>query len=131
MEQEQPENPNAELVPVKARAKVPKRIKHAQAIEKAELYAAKNLAKYLKKLHELAMGVVVIGYEGEDQEGNPVVVAYKEKPDLRALQILVDRGMGKVVDKVEITGEEGGPIGILPWIPGPELIEGEAIAYSD
>ncbi len=65
------------------------------------------------------MGVLMADWEGGER------VIYKTKPDLQALKALVDRGMGKVVEKVEITGEEGGAIGILAWSPGPEQLEGE------
>lgn len=99
------------VVRAPSRAKVPKRVRHAKAIEKAELFAARNLAKYLAKLHELAMGVYLEGYDKENGE----MIIYKTKPDLNALKALVERGMGKVVEQVEITGGEDTVIAVLPW----------------
>jgi len=105
------------VISVPSRTRVPKRVRHAKAIEKAELYAARNLAKYLEKLHELAMGVYLEGYDKENGE----MIIYKTKPDLNALKELVSRGMGKVVDQVEITGGEDQVIAVLPWrIPAQE-----------
>ena len=99
------------VVRAPSRAKVPKRVRHAKAIEKAELFAAKNLAKYLAKLHELAMGVYLEGYDKENGE----MIIYKTKPDLAALKALVERGMGKVVEQVEITGGEDNAVVVMPW----------------
>ena len=59
------------------------------------------------------------------------MVVYKTPPNLTALQYLVDRGMGKVPTRLEVTGEDGGAISIIPWRPAldePDVagyIEGE------
>ncbi len=90
----------------------PKRIRHKQAIEKAEMYAARNLPKYLKLLEGLARGVLVVE---ENKKGEEEV--YRTIPDRQALQYLTDRGMGKPVNKTEITGEDGTPIVITPYVP--------------
>ena len=94
---------------VPSKAKVPKRVRHAEAIRKAELYAARNLPKYLAKLHELAMGIYLADFEDGE------MVVYQTKPDLNALKVLVERGMGKVVEQVEITGGEDSTMVIVPW----------------
>ena len=40
--------------------------------------------------------------------------------------------MGKVATRIEITGEEGGPVEIAPWMPGSAIdvgiIEGELVS---
>jgi hypothetical protein len=88
-----------------------KRIRHKQAIEKAEMYAARNLPKYIQLLESLARGVLV----QEDTKTGPEV--YRTPPDRQALQYLMDRGMGKAVSKMEITGEDGAAIVVTPYIP--------------
>ncbi|KKK99528.1 hypothetical protein LCGC14_2631850 [marine sediment metagenome] len=88
-----------------------KRIRHKQAIEKAEMMAARNLPKYFKLLEALSRGVLVV----EIVKGKEEV--YRTPPDRQALQYLMDRGMGKAVSKTEITGEDGAPIVVTPYIP--------------
>ena len=114
-EDSQPPTPvTGEIIPAPVReVKVqPKRIRHKQAIEKAEMYAARNLPKYIKLLEGLARGVLVVE---ENKKGEEEV--YRTIPDRQALQYLTDRGMGKPVNKTEITGEDGTPIVITPYIP--------------
>ncbi len=80
--------------------------------EKAEMYNVKNLPKYMKKLHELAMGIVVqrIG------KGGPQI--YAIAPDRAALEYLLNRGLGKTPDRHEITGAEGEAVQmVIPWAP--------------
>ena len=88
-----------------------KRIRHKQAIEKAEMYAARNLPKYLKLLETLARGVLMVE---ETKDGEEI---YRVAPDRQAIQFLVERGAGKAATKLEITGEDGAPIVITPYIP--------------
>ena len=99
----------------------PRRISKREAIEKAEMYIAKNLPRYAKKLHELAMGITVEGIK----RGEPVV--YLVPPDRGAIEYLMERGMGKAPQRHEITGDQGGAIQIVPWLPAPEIIEGDVI----
>ena len=80
--------------------------------EKAEMYNTKNLPKYMKKLHELAMGIVVqrVG------KGGPQI--YAISPDRAALTYLIDRGLGKTPDLQEIfVGDGDGVQVVLPWAP--------------
>ena len=80
--------------------------------EKAEMYNAKNLPKYMKKLHELAMGVVV----QRTGKGGPTI--YAIAPDRAALTYLIDRGLGKTPDRHEITGGDGEAVQmVIPWAP--------------
>ena len=96
----------------------PRPITKSEAVEKSELYVAKNLTKYLKKLHALAMGITVAGLK----RGEAVV--YEVPPDRAALETLIERGMGKAPQRHEITGEGGGAVEIIPWLPAaPEVME--------
>ncbi len=84
--------------------------------EKAEMYNTKNLPKYMKKLHELAMGIVVqrIG------KGGPQI--YAISPDRAALTYLIDRGLGKTPDRQEITGKDGDALQmVIPWAPAAQI----------
>jgi len=92
-----------------------KRTSQKKAIVKAELYAARNLAKYIKLLEALANGVTVMK---TNKQGEPEV--YVTPPDRAALEYLIDRGMGRTPQRFEITGEDGGALEIVPWAPAPE-----------
>lgn len=105
---------------------VAKTIDRAAAVDKAEMYVLRNLPKYLKKIQELAMGIAVV----KDTKAGPKV--YMEAPNLQALTYLADRGLGKIPQRHELTGEGGGPVTVLPWAPHAmideekNIIEGEA-----
>lgn len=114
MSEDSPTPVTGEIIPAPVReVKVqPKRIRHKQAIEKAEMYAARNLPKYIKLLEGLARGVLMVE---TDKKGDEEI--YRTIPDRQALQYLMDRGMGKAVSKMEITGEDGAPIVVTPYVP--------------
>ena len=80
--------------------------------EKAEMYNTKNLPKYMKKLHELAMGIVV----QRISKGGPQI--YAIAPDRAALEYLLNRGLGKTPDRTEIVGADGESVQmVIPWAP--------------
>lgn len=84
--------------------------------EKAEMYNVKNLPRYMKKLHELAMGIVV----QRVSKGGPQI--YAIGPDRAALEYLLNRGLGKTPDRHEITGADGGAIEtVIPWAPAAQI----------
>lgn len=88
--------------------------------EKAEMYNAKNLPRYMKKLHELAMGIVV----QRGGKGGPQI--YIIGPDRAALTYLLDRGLGKTPDRHEITGADGEAVQmVIPWAPAAEIAAGD------
>lgn len=90
--------------------------------EKAEMYNTKNLPKYMKKLHELAMGIVVQRIGGK---GAPTI--YAISPDRAALTYLIDRGLGKTPDRHEITGADGDAVQmVIPWAPAAVIAPSEA-----
>lgn len=88
---------------------VAKQVDKAELREKAELYATKNLGKYIKKMHALAMGITVV----KVTKGGTTV--YVEPPDRQALQYLIDRVLGKTPDHIEI--ETDGVQMVIPWAP--------------
>ena len=134
----------SQIEPVAA-TRPPRLIDRRGAIEKAEAWARNRLTGNLKKLFELAAGVYIVapapkgqkpGYlilrnaeSGQEEVLGFGLVVYRTAPNLAALQYLVDRGMGKVPSRIEITGDEGGAIQIIPWMPAlEEAIEAE---YTD
>ena len=121
--------------------RAPRRVTSRVAVEKAEAHVRRNLKKYLKKLEELAQGVVIAEPSKKlgdfevvvryPQTGQETVVGqnltlYTTAPSLPALQYLSDRAMGKTPQRYEITGDEGGAIEVIPWLPPVSYIEGES-----
>ena len=105
------------------------RVSQRTAVLRSTAYAAKNLARYIKKLEELAMGVLVME---SDEEGKPSV--YAKPPDRAALEYLVDRVMGKAPQHFEVTGEDGTPVQFVPWLrrrdADDDIVEGEIVGQE-
>lgn len=101
--------------------RVAKVIDRATAMDKAEMYVVRNLPKYLKHLHMLALGKL---WAVKNTKEGPQV--YAIPPDRAALEYLIERGLGKVPQRHEITGQDGGAIEIIPWAPVGMIIEGES-----
>ena len=110
-----PVKPQNQIVVVDGKAIVAKRISRSEAMEKSEMYVVKNLPKYLKKIHQLAMGILAI----KDTKDGPMV--YSIPPNQSALEYLVDRGLGRIPQRHEITGEGGGAIEVIPWLPASSV----------
>lgn len=98
----------------------PKAEKYAPQINRAEKRIADRLPQLVDKMFELADGVLV-------EDINPVlgtVSVYREKPDRAALHYLIDRIMGKPMQRQEVTGQDGAPLA-APIIYIPQ-VDGEA-----
>mgnify|MGYP001559384108 CR=1 FL=1 len=108
-------------VPESLPRRYPMRVTAKEAMERAELFIRRNLPLNLSKLHELAMGVVVMEIDG--RSGKTKV--YKTPPDKDVLKYLIDRGIGKAPERFEITGQDGGPVTVQAW--AEPIIEGEVL----
>ena len=98
--------------------------KHKGQIAKAEKRIADKLPEIADRLIELALGVWV---EERDEEG--VRNVYREPPDLKAVNIALERIMGKPRQAVEHSGPEGEPIRVdLKALPSEDLVTLERIA---
>jgi hypothetical protein len=84
-----------------------------RVLDRTESQIVKHLPQYIAKLEELACGVLVEKIDGRSGEAT----VYKAPPDRQALEFLIEHGIGKVPTKLEVTGEEGGGIAIIPWLP--------------
>ena len=120
----------------------PKRLTEKQAVTKAETRVRRSLARHIRKLEELAKGVYIVeptrkGHKpkvlilrdsesGEEEVLGFGLEVYKTLPSREALQYLIDRGMGRPPQRQELTGAEGTPITVIPWMPQETLmLEGE------
>ena len=80
------------------------KIKHSVAVRKAEKRIADRLPELVDSLFDLALGVPV---EKETPDGERVV--YVKPPDRQAILNLLNRVMGKPVDRRESAGKESIP----------------------
>jgi hypothetical protein len=83
----------------------PNRVKFQTEIARADRRIAKNLVRYIENLEQLADGVTV---QETDKDGRAIV--YTRPPDRVANEYLINRIMGKPIEKKEITGEDGEPL---------------------
>ena len=107
--------------------------KRRKIADRTESYIIKHLPDFIGKLEELAMGITIQKVDGRTGEIN----IYTRPPDRQALEFLIEHGLGKVPQRHELTGGEGGPLEIIPWAPpstpvgntgGPlPALEGEVI----
>lgn len=83
----------------------PKDEKFKLPIAKAEKRIADRLPWLIDQAMELAEGVVV---QERDKDGTPRI--YQRPPDMNAIKYLVDRIMGKPIERKEVSGPDAGPI---------------------
>lgn len=86
-----------------------KQLYHAD-IRKAERKIKDRLPEIVEAQITLALGVWV----KEETELGQVV--YQKPPDFRAAQYLMDRLMGKPVERTEIDANVTGSIAVVPWV---------------
>ena len=125
--------PKADITPFQHQRPA-QRITEDTAIEKAETHVRKRLRGYLRKIEELAKGIRIVGTtpkghvprelilrdpeSGDEQSLGFGLVVYQTEPNLKALQYLSDRAMGRPPQRMELTGDGGGPMEhIIPWRP--------------
>lgn len=110
----------------------PRLITKADALARSEKKLRSSLKTNIARLQELADGLYLVGPtpKGEvgkylvlrDSDGNEDVlgfgiVVYRVPPSREALTYLIDRALGKPPSRVEVAGDGGGPVQIIPWRP--------------
>lgn len=91
----------------------PKAVKYVGQITDCEDRIADRLPELIDNLFELAKGVTI---QETDNRGNERV--YTRAPDFKANQYLVDRILGKPTERVEHSGDEGGPVQLTTTVLG-------------
>lgn len=71
----------------------------------------------LERMWDLALGVVVLEEKVDKDTGDVIPRIFRLAPDRQALQWLIENGIGKVPNRVEMTGADGGPVQVTPWMP--------------
>lgn len=100
-----------------------------------EEFVQERMPVLLGRLWDLAMGVMVLEEKLDEQSGEVIPRIYRMPPDKGALTFLIENGIGKVPNRVEMTGKGGGPFRVIPWMPVEaallELAAGDASDASD
>lgn len=125
-------NGKRELVPVPD-VSPPRAIDKQTALQTAERKVRGALRKNIMRLQELAAGVILVDTAragdpwrqivlrnietGEERVIGDGLRIYVTPPNREALTYLIDRGMGKPPQRHEVTGDDGGPLTIVPWMP--------------
>lgn len=76
----------------------------------------------LSALIDLALGHYVTIAKFNRLTGQVETRVYAQPPDYKALAFLMENVIGKVPNRLEITGEDGGPVKIVPYMSMPEAI---------
>lgn len=71
----------------------------------------------ISRMMDLALGVFVEVSKVNSKTGDVETRVYQVPPDRQALQYLIENVVGKVPQRVELTGKDGGAVEIVPWMP--------------
>jgi hypothetical protein len=111
-------------------------LKKLMDIPEVEALLRARLPVLIQRMFDLAEGIVCVDYVVDPETGEEVPRAYKVPPDRQALQFLIENAIGKVPQRLEMTGKGGGPVQVIPWAPTTAfiedgVIEGEGRLLSD
>lgn len=87
----------------------PKREKYATLYKSTEKQLHALLPEVAPALRELVVGIWI---QETDSHGGERV--YQQVPNVKAIELLLNRTVGQVTKQVEVTGKDGGPIA-LTW----------------
>jgi hypothetical protein len=86
-------------------------------IPDVETEIRKVLPILLDRMLSLALGVHCLDVKVNKETGQPEQKVFRLPPDRQALQFLIENVIGKVPQRLEMTGKDGGPVEIIPWMP--------------
>ncbi|MDE1850048.1 MAG: hypothetical protein KGI00_04950 [Candidatus Micrarchaeota archaeon] len=101
------------------------------SIPDAEQRIRKVLPDLLDRMIDLALGALAVGIVIDEETGEPTPRVYRTLPDQRALSFLIEHSIGKVPQRVELTGSEGKPMEIIPWMPMAVAVSEGVVAASN
>lgn len=100
-----------------------KQIHTLMDIPTAEEEIRKVLPVLINRMLTLALGVYVLDAKVNQDSGEVEQKVFRMPPDRQALQFLIENVIGKVPQRLEMTGKDGGPLEIIPWMPLGEAEE--------
>ena len=97
--------------PGRGQGRKPNMVRREETIRELEdrYFTGKRLEAWLAELDEIAMNAMC-------KVGRKTVRPYSPSDQLKALKELLDRGMGKPIDRQEVSGPDGEPLAMLPQV---------------
>jgi|FLYL01.1.fsa_nt_gi hypothetical protein len=92
-------------------------MKELMGIPEVEEEIRKRLPILIQRMFDLAEGVLVQEVRLDKESGEMVARVYRQPPDRQALQFLIENVIGKTPQRIELTGRDGNPVEIIPWMP--------------
>lgn len=95
-----------------------------------------RLDELLSAMLDLALGHYKQISKYDKEAGEVQTKIYTTDPDFKALAFLIENVIGKVPQRLEMTGDGGGPIRVIPWMTTAEatrmgLIENKMLEAGD
>lgn len=110
-----------------------RKITPREALDRAQERIARRVLRYIAHQERIAEGIYIeeLIPDPETEGRTTKRIVYQKPPDRQALQFLIDHGIGKAPQRYELTGEDGGAIEFMAWVPSnapkdEDIIEGEA-----
>ena len=89
-------------------------------IADVEAKISEKLPALLDAMLDLAMGHAVQITRFDKNSGEIITQVYDQPPDYKALAFLIENVIGKVPQRVEMTGDGGGPVQVISWMHADE-----------
>jgi len=70
----------------------------------------------LQAMLDRALGHYVVLHKFNKETGEVETRIYLEPPDVRAATFLIENVIGKVPQRIEMSGPDGGPVRVIPWM---------------
>ena len=70
----------------------------------------------LQAMLDRALGHYVVIHKFNKDTGEVETRVYLEPPDVRAATFLIENVIGKVPQRIEMSGPDGGPVRVIPWM---------------
>ncbi len=70
----------------------------------------------LQAMLDRALGHYVVIHKFNKETGEVETRIYLEPPDVRAATFLIENVIGKVPQRIEMSGPDGGPVRVIPWM---------------
>lgn len=92
-------------------------------IPDAEARIFARLDDLLTAMLDLALGHFVQVPKFNKDTGEMETRIYEREPDYKAVAFLIENVIGKVPQRVEMTGKDGGPVKVIPWMSMDEAVK--------
>lgn len=92
-------------------------------IPDAEARILLRLDDLLTAMLDLALGHFVYIPRFNKETGEVETRVYEREPDAKAAMFLIENVIGKTPQRIEMTGKDGGPVKVIPWMSMDEAVK--------